>query len=104
MMRAHHTPAQVRAGSEHVVGIHVDREQDAGGELSACGLEPVEHATRDRVEPLRRDLRETIARRGGLGVLPQDLHLQDLDAAIRWVKDQPAAFESFAATPTGCAQ
>jgi IMP dehydrogenase len=36
----------------------------------------------------------TLARRGGLGVLPQDLHLQDLDAAIRWVKDQPVAFDT----------
>lgn len=31
----------------------------------------------------------TLARRGGLGVLPQDLPLQELDAAIRWVKKQP---------------
>jgi IMP dehydrogenase len=34
-------------------------------------------------------LAATLARRGGLGVLPQDMHLQDLDAAIRWVKAQP---------------
>ncbi|HEY0261083.1 MAG TPA: GuaB1 family IMP dehydrogenase-related protein [Lacisediminihabitans sp.] len=39
-------------------------------------------------------LAATLARRGGLGVLPQDLHLQDLDAAIRWVKDQPVAFDT----------
>ena len=39
-------------------------------------------------------LSATLARRGGLGVLPQDMHLQDLDAAIRWVKDQPVAFDS----------
>ncbi|MBC7725933.1 MAG: GuaB1 family IMP dehydrogenase-related protein [Burkholderiaceae bacterium] len=39
-------------------------------------------------------LSATIARRGGLGVLPQDMHLQDLDAAIRWVKDQPVGFDS----------
>ncbi|WP_349898562.1 GMP reductase [Parafrigoribacterium soli] len=39
-------------------------------------------------------LAATLARRGGLGVLPQDLHLQDLDTAIRWVKDQPVAFDS----------
>ena len=31
-------------------------------------------------------LAATLARRGGLGVLPQDMPLQDLDAAIRWVK------------------
>ena len=35
-------------------------------------------------------LAATLARRGALGVLPQDMHLQDLDAAIRWVKNQPA--------------
>ncbi|MET4781738.1 GuaB1 family IMP dehydrogenase-related protein [Glaciihabitans sp. UYNi722] len=39
-------------------------------------------------------LAATLARRGGLGVLPQDLHLQDLDAAIRWVKNQPVAFDT----------
>lgn len=30
-----------------------------------------------------------MARRGGLGVLPQDMSPQELDAAIRWVKAQP---------------
>ena len=39
-------------------------------------------------------LAATLARRGGLGVLSQDLHLQDLDAAIRWVKEQPVAFDT----------
>ena len=39
-------------------------------------------------------LAATLARRGGLGVLPQDMHLQDLDAAIRWVKDQPVQFDT----------
>lgn len=39
-------------------------------------------------------LAATMARRGGLGVLPQDLHLQDLDSAIRWVKDQPRDFDT----------
>lgn len=39
-------------------------------------------------------LAATLARRGGLGVLPQDMHLQDLDAAIRWVKNQPVLFET----------
>jgi IMP dehydrogenase len=37
-------------------------------------------------------LAATLARRGGLGVLPQDMPLQALDAAIRWVKRQPVAF------------
>lgn len=39
-------------------------------------------------------LAAALARRGGLGVLPQDMHLQDLDAAIRWVKSQPVTFDS----------
>ncbi|WP_207453233.1 GMP reductase [Herbiconiux sp. SYSU D00978] len=39
-------------------------------------------------------LAATLARRGGLGVLPQDMPLQQLDAAIRWVKEQPVAFDT----------
>ncbi|RLK47701.1 GuaB1 family IMP dehydrogenase-related protein [Microbacterium telephonicum] len=39
-------------------------------------------------------LAATLARRGGLGVLPQDMPLQDLDAAIRWVKDQPVGWDT----------
>ncbi len=39
-------------------------------------------------------LAATLARRGGLGVLPQDLHLQELDDAIRWVKAQSPRFDT----------
>ena len=39
-------------------------------------------------------LAAALARRGGLGVLPQDMHLQDLDAAIRWVKAQSPRFDT----------
>jgi IMP dehydrogenase len=39
-------------------------------------------------------LAATLARRGGLGVLPQDLHHDDLVAAIAWVKAQPVAWDS----------
>ena len=39
-------------------------------------------------------LAATLARRGGLGVLPQDMHPQDLDAAIRWVKNQPVGWDA----------
>ncbi|MEA9985235.1 GuaB1 family IMP dehydrogenase-related protein [Subtercola sp. RTI3] len=39
-------------------------------------------------------LAATLARRGGLGVLPQDMHLQDLDAAIRWVKAQSVEYDT----------
>jgi IMP dehydrogenase len=39
-------------------------------------------------------LAATLARRGGLGILPQDLPLQELDAAIRWVKEQPVPWDT----------
>ncbi|WP_166865361.1 MULTISPECIES: GuaB1 family IMP dehydrogenase-related protein [unclassified Salinibacterium] len=39
-------------------------------------------------------LSASLARRGGLGVLPQDMPLQELDAAIRWVKEQPSEWDS----------
>lgn len=39
-------------------------------------------------------LASTLARRGGLGVLPQDMPLQELDAAIRWVKAQPVRWDT----------
>ncbi|WP_396668632.1 GuaB1 family IMP dehydrogenase-related protein [Microbacterium sp. R86528] len=39
-------------------------------------------------------LSATLARRGGLGALPQDMALQDLDAAIRWVKAQPVIWDT----------
>lgn len=45
-------------------------------------------------------LAATLARRGGLGVLPQDIPLQELGDAIRWVKRQPVAWDTpFALTP-----
>lgn len=45
-------------------------------------------------------LAATLARRGGLGVLPQDMPPQELDAAIDWVKSQPIVFDSpFAMSP-----
>lgn len=39
-------------------------------------------------------LAATLARRGGLGVLPQDLGVGDLTGAIRWVKDQPVGLDA----------
>lgn len=39
-------------------------------------------------------LAATLARRGGLSVLPQDMPLQELDAAIRWVKAQPVRWDT----------
>jgi IMP dehydrogenase len=46
-------------------------------------------------------LAATLARRGGLGVLPQDLPLQELGTAIRWVKDQPVAWDAPLVLPPG---
>jgi len=39
-------------------------------------------------------LAASLARRGGLGVLPQDLPLQQLAEAIRWVKAQPTWWDT----------
>lgn len=39
-------------------------------------------------------LAANLARRGALGVLPQDMHLQELDAAIRWVKQQSVSYDT----------
>lgn len=39
-------------------------------------------------------LAAVLARRGGIGILPQDMPLQDLDAAIRDVKGQPVAWDT----------
>ncbi len=39
-------------------------------------------------------LAAVLARRGGIGVLPQDMPLQDLDAAIREVKSQPVLWDT----------
>lgn len=45
-------------------------------------------------------LAASLARRGGLGVLPQDMPLQQLDEAIRWVKAQSVRFDTpFAFVP-----
>jgi IMP dehydrogenase len=53
---------------------------------------PVVSANMNSVTGAR--LAATLARRGGLGVLPQDMPLQDLDAAIRWVKEQPVRWDT----------
>lgn len=39
-------------------------------------------------------LAASLARRGGLAVLPQDLPLQETDAAIRWIKAQPIVWDT----------
>lgn len=39
-------------------------------------------------------LAASLARRGGLGVLPQDLDSKEMDAAIAWVRSQPVDLDS----------
>ena len=39
-------------------------------------------------------LAATLARRGGLGVLPQDMHANDSDAAIAFIKAHPVEFDA----------
>ena len=68
--------------------LDVDLSPDDGSGASI----PIVAANMNSVTGPR--LAATLARRGGLGVLPQDLPLQDLDAAIRWVKDQPVAWDA----------
>ena len=78
----------------------VPRHSDVGSRLSVSlapddssgATIPLVSANMNSVTGPR--LAATLARRGALGVLPQDLHLQDLDAAIRWVKAQPVAFDT----------
>ncbi|MET4639013.1 GuaB1 family IMP dehydrogenase-related protein [Mycetocola sp. 2940] len=62
----------------------------APGDGTGANL-PIVSANMNSVTGAR--LAATLARRGGLGVLPQDMPLQRLDAAIRWVKSRPVAFD-----------
>lgn len=39
-------------------------------------------------------LAAVLARRGGIGVLPQDMPLEELVEAVRWVKRQPVAYDT----------
>lgn len=63
----------------------------APGDGTAATI-PVVSANMNSVTGAR--LASVLARRGGLGVLPQDMPLQELDAAIRWVKKQPVQWDS----------
>jgi IMP dehydrogenase len=68
--------------------LDVSLETDDG---TGCTI-PLVSANMNSVTGAR--LAATMARRGGLGVLPQDLHLQELDAAIRWVKSQHTGYDT----------
>lgn len=63
----------------------------APGDGTAASI-PIVSANMNSVTGPR--LAATLARRGGLGVLPQDMHPQDLDAAIRWLKAQPVGYDA----------
>ena len=63
----------------------------APGDGTAASI-PIVSANMNSVTGPR--LAAALARRGGLGVLPQDMHAEDLGAAIRWVKQQPVAFDT----------
>lgn len=77
-------PGQSEVGSRLDVSL---APQDGSG-----GSIPIVSANMNSVTGPR--LAATLARRGGLGVLPQDMHLQDLDAAILWVKAQSVRFDT----------
>jgi len=76
--------------SRSAVGSRLDVSL-APGDGTAASI-PIVSANMNSVTGPR--LAATLARRGGLGVLPQDMHAEDLDAAIRWVKAQPVGFDA----------
>ena len=65
---------------------------DLAGEDSVGLPTPLVSANMTSVTGSR--LAAAMARRGGLGVLPQDLGLQELDAAIHAVKNAPALYDA----------
>ncbi|KAA9130082.1 GMP reductase [Microbacterium caowuchunii] len=72
------------------VGSRLDVDLSPGDGTSATL--PIVSANMNSVTGAR--LAATLARRGGLGVLPQDMPLQELDAAIRWVKSRPVRWDT----------
>ncbi|MGI9823189.1 GuaB1 family IMP dehydrogenase-related protein [Agromyces sp. Marseille-Q5079] len=68
--------------------LDVSLEPDDGSGASV----PIVSANMNSITGPR--LASTLARRGGLGVLPQDLHLQDLAESIRWTKAQSPRFDT----------
>ncbi|MER3389496.1 MAG: GuaB1 family IMP dehydrogenase-related protein [Microcella sp.] len=84
-------PQRSSVGSRLSVDLSVD---------DACGLRaPLVAANMTSVTGPR--LAAAMARRGGLGVLPQDLALQDLDAAIQHVKAAPILYDPLVGVPAG---
>ncbi|WP_403020340.1 GuaB1 family IMP dehydrogenase-related protein [Salinibacterium sp. GXW1014] len=75
-----------RSGVDSRLDVSLDPTDGSGATL------PIVSSNMNSVTGAR--LAATLARRGGLGVLPQDLPLQELDAAIRWVKDQAPGYDT----------
>ncbi|MBF0671494.1 MAG: GuaB1 family IMP dehydrogenase-related protein [Salinibacterium sp.] len=75
-----------RSGVDSRLDVSLDPTDGTGATL------PIVSSNMNSVTGPR--LAATLARRGGLGVLPQDLPLQELDAAIRWVKDQAPGYDT----------
>ncbi|GAA2456529.1 GuaB1 family IMP dehydrogenase-related protein [Agromyces soli] len=74
-----------RSGVPSRLDVSLAPDDGSGGSI------PVVSANMNSITGPR--LAATLARRGGIGVLPQDLHLQDLAESIRWVKAQSASFD-----------
>ncbi|MFD6054862.1 GuaB1 family IMP dehydrogenase-related protein [Agromyces sp. NPDC060279] len=74
-----------RSGVPSRLDVSLAPDDGSGGSI------PIVSANMNSITGPR--LAATLARRGGIGVLPQDLHLQDLAESIRWVKAQSASFD-----------
>ncbi|MCM3656589.1 GuaB1 family IMP dehydrogenase-related protein [Agromyces mediolanus] len=74
-----------RSGVPSRLDVSLAPDDGSGGSI------PIVSANMNSITGPR--LAATLARRGGIGVLPQDLHLQDLAESIRWVKAQSPSFD-----------
>ena len=84
-------PGHSAVGSRLAVDLTADDPTGLGIPLVAANMTSVTGAR----------LAAAMARRGGLGVLPQDLSLQDLDAAIRAVKSADAVLDPLVRVGSG---
>lgn len=75
-----------RSGVTSRLDVSLAPDDGSGGSI------PIVSANMNSITGPR--LATTLARRGGIGVLPQDLHLQDLAESIRWVKAQSPRFDT----------
>ncbi|MGX5696609.1 GMP reductase [Agromyces soli] len=75
-----------RSGIKSRLDVSLAPDDGSGGSI------PIVSANMNSITGPR--LAATLARRGGIGVLPQDLHLQDLAESIRWVKSQSPRFDT----------